>query len=145
VPIRVVVDNNIPISFILGAGPTIQLLLEHARNERFVWLTSRPIMDELTRWFERQVPTGQLHEDSVRILAWIRGTAEWTDGEPIAAGACRDPDDDKLLSCAVEGQADYVVSGDQHLSTMKEYRGVRIVTPRQLVELLDAPSDEPTA
>ena len=44
------------------------------------------------------------------------------------------PDDDFLLACAVEGKADYLVSGDEHLTALGSYRGVKIVTPREFVE-----------
>ena len=40
-----------------------------------------------------------------------------------------DPDDDKVLECAVAGNADYIVSGDSHLLDIEEYRGVEIVSP----------------
>ena len=40
-----------------------------------------------------------------------------------------DPDDDKILECAVAGNADYIVSGDSHLLDIEEYRGVEIVSP----------------
>lgn len=47
-----------------------------------------------------------------------------------------DPSDDKFLSCAVEGKADYLVSGDKHLKALKEYRGVRIVSPGAFLSIL---------
>ena len=44
-----------------------------------------------------------------------------------------DPDDDLFVTAAVEGQADYIVSGDPHLLDLGEYLGVKIVSPRELV------------
>ena len=43
-----------------------------------------------------------------------------------------DPPDDRYLECAVEGEAEYIVSGDQHLLSLGEYRGIRVLTPRVL-------------
>ena len=40
-----------------------------------------------------------------------------------------DPDDDKILECAVEGSADLIVSGDRHLTRLKSFRGIGIVRP----------------
>jgi predicted nucleic acid-binding protein len=46
-----------------------------------------------------------------------------------------DPDDDVFLECAVEANADYLVSGDeQHVQAVGEYRGVAIVSPRQFLD-----------
>lgn len=38
-----------------------------------------------------------------------------------------DPDDNRVLECAVEGKADFIVSGDQHLLRLREYAGINIV------------------
>ena len=49
---------------------------------------------------------------------------------------CRDPDDNKFLSCAVDGCCYYIVSGDKDLLTLKEYQDVKIVTVSQFFEFL---------
>ncbi len=41
---------------------------------------------------------------------------------------CRDPDDNKFISCAKDGRCLYIVSGDKDLLTLKEYQQIRIVT-----------------
>jgi len=51
-----------------------------------------------------------------------------------------DPADDRYVEAAVEGDADYLVSGDFHLLKLKEYCDVRIVTPKEFLRVLgDAP------
>ena len=47
-----------------------------------------------------------------------------------------DPADNRILECAVEGGADYIVSGDAHLTSLREYRGIGILTASQFLELL---------
>lgn len=47
-----------------------------------------------------------------------------------------DPADDRYVEAAVEGDADYLVSGDTHLLKLKEYRGVRVVTPKEFLRVL---------
>ena len=46
---------------------------------------------------------------------------------------CRDPDDDQVLDVAVNGDAEYVVTGDADLLQMDPFRGVRIVTPAEFL------------
>lgn len=54
-----------------------------------------------------------------------------------------DPDDDQYLIAAIEGRAQFVVTGDAHLLNIRQYEGVRIVTAREKREkLLLAPSSE---
>ncbi|HEX7576142.1 MAG TPA: PIN domain-containing protein [Candidatus Methanoperedens sp.] len=48
----------------------------------------------------------------------------------------KDPADDRILECAVEGEVDYLVSGNKHLLDLKEFRRIKIVTARQILEIL---------
>ncbi len=50
---------------------------------------------------------------------------------------CRDPDDDKFISCALDGACLYIVSGDKDLLTLKSYEGVRIVTVSEFFQEYD--------
>ena len=47
-----------------------------------------------------------------------------------------DPDDDVVLATALEGEAGYIVSGDRHLLRLKEFKGIKIVTVGETLELL---------
>ena len=49
-----------------------------------------------------------------------------------------DPSDNKLLECALEADAGYIVSGDHHLLDLVEFRGIKIVTSGELLNLLTA-------
>lgn len=48
----------------------------------------------------------------------------------------RDPNDDMVIACALAGRAGYVVTRDKDLLSLGLYEGVRMVTPRQLLDLL---------
>lgn len=48
---------------------------------------------------------------------------------------CRDADDDNIIACAVAAKADYLVTGDSDLLEIKDYQGVRIITPRDFEAL----------
>jgi predicted nucleic acid-binding protein len=50
---------------------------------------------------------------------------------PIEPVIKRAPDDDKILACAAVARADWIVSGDDHLLSLKRYKGIPIVTPKQ--------------
>ena len=52
-------------------------------------------------------------------------------------GNVRDNPELKVLECAQESKADYIVSGDVHLLGIKEYAGTKILTPNEFLELLD--------
>jgi uncharacterized protein len=48
---------------------------------------------------------------------------------------CRDPKDDKILELALNGEAEYIVSGDKDLLVLNPFRGIDIVTPEQFVSI----------
>ena len=48
----------------------------------------------------------------------------------------KDPKDDPVLACALKVRVDYIVSKDNHLRDLKEYRGIRIVSSQEFLELL---------
>jgi hypothetical protein len=50
--------------------------------------------------------------------------------------ASKDPDDDKYIAAAIEGRARFLVAGDSDLLDLKEYDGIRIVSPRVFLDLL---------
>jgi uncharacterized protein len=56
------------------------------------------------------------------------------------SGVATHPEDDMILATALSAQADYLVTGDRQLQALGEFRGVRIVSPRQFVMVLERPS-----
>ena len=48
-----------------------------------------------------------------------------------------DPDDDVVLASALEGEADYLVTGDKHLLLLREYHKTKIVTVKQMLALFE--------
>jgi putative PIN family toxin of toxin-antitoxin system len=47
-----------------------------------------------------------------------------------------DPDDNRVLECAVEGSAKYIISGDTHLLNLRQYKNIRIVSPDEYLAIL---------
>lgn len=54
----------------------------------------------------------------------------------VDSNACRDPHDLHVLGLAVAANADYIVSGDKDLLILKEFRGVRILSPTDFLNVL---------
>jgi len=49
---------------------------------------------------------------------------------------CRDPDDNKILKCGLEGNVDYIITGDKDLLVLKEYKKIKIVTPKEYLDIV---------
>ena len=65
------------------------------------------------------------------LMEALLSIVEVVEDMPIGAVIKRDPDDDKILACAKVAQAGWIVSGDDHLLSLRRYKGIPIVTPRQ--------------
>ena len=134
--IRIVLDTNVIVSaLVFGGVPRGVLELAEAGQCEFFY--SEPIQNEVRRVLAEKFdwPEAMLRE-ALAVL-WEMGTLVMP-GERIRAVA-DDPDDDRILECAIEAGAQVIVSGDRHLLALRRYRSVSIVTPRQFVELFLIP------
>jgi uncharacterized protein len=57
---------------------------------------------------------------------------------PEVHGIVRDPDDDKIIACAVAAGADYLVTRDKDLLTLLDYEGIVIISPEAFLHVLRA-------
>ncbi len=136
---RAVLDSNVIVSgFLAAKGPSARVL-DAVREGQLTWVTSKVILDEvrkvlaLPRIQKRYRVTPEAAET---LLLLVGESALRIRGVVQVVGKCRDPKDDAILACAVEGRAEYVVTGDEDLLTMEVYESVMIVTPRRFVEIL---------
>jgi putative PIN family toxin of toxin-antitoxin system len=74
------------------------------------------------------------------LEAWVEALALIADvvpGELVVNMVTMDPDDNIYIAAAMEGMADTIVSGDKHLLDAEKTEGIKIVTPRQFLQMLD--------
>jgi putative PIN family toxin of toxin-antitoxin system len=111
---RIVVDTNLWIRALLG-GPRTLPLLEAWREGKFLVLISRPLLDELEAITQRPRLRPRIEAAQAEtLLEQLRWQGEWV--EPTAVPPrCRDPKDHPVLSTAISGHADAIVSGDGDL------------------------------
>ena len=77
-------------------------------------------------------------EDINDLIELLTSRAIVTPGRLTIPPVCRDSDDDHILACAIEGHADYVVTGDQDLLSLERYREIPIIDPAAFAGLLAA-------
>jgi uncharacterized protein len=138
VKLRVLCDTNILVSAFIAGGPPSRVV-ESAIDGRIDLLIASPVIDELERVLTVKLGLnrGRVNEITTLLneLASSRLPPPSTTPPPITG----DPDDDLILTCAVEGSVDVLVSGDRrHLLPVGEYKGVRIVTAQTLLAELSA-------
>jgi putative PIN family toxin of toxin-antitoxin system len=67
--------------------------------------------------------------------------AEIVEPKTIPRAVPNDPDDDHVVACAIEGQADLIVSGDRDLLSLDEYQGIQVVRPMDFLRMVGGPKE----
>jgi hypothetical protein len=137
--LRAVLDTNVFVSGLMGVNSPPRQIVDAWLNGRLTLVTSLYLVDELAHVLSypkitERIPLDESEVDA--ILAALLSQAEMAPGELELPGVTRDPKDDAVVACAVEGEADYIVSGDDDLLVLNVYKDVKIVTPRQFVEIM---------
>jgi putative PIN family toxin of toxin-antitoxin system len=132
--IRAVADTNVYVSA-LHFGGLADEVLSLARRGEIALFISPQILDEIQgvliakfRWSTSKVreAIGSIEESALLVHPAER-IAEIEEDEP----------DNRVLECAVEAEAGFIISGDkQHLQRLREYRGIRILGPGEFLESL---------
>ena len=134
--IRVVLDTNILISGLLFKGK-LSRIVELWQKGKIVPIISKETFEELRTVLE--YPKFSLSRIEIKSLLEhdILPYFEVVNVSKHVEGACRDPGDDKFISCAISANADGIITGDKGLSDMKKYRSVRIVDASEFIKMFD--------
>lgn len=135
--IRVVPDTNVYVSALLWTGIPHRLL-RMAEAEELALVTTPAIMEELREVLGRpkfRLRIRTLQTSVAELMESVLSLVEVIPDLPIEPVIKRDPDDDKILACAAAAQAEWLISGDDHLLSVKLYKGIPIVTPSQFFRI----------
>jgi len=129
---RVVLDTNILISAIVFGGKP-KIILEKAIRGDIQLVLSDPILEELQGVLlgkKFRYPTHVV----VEIAQQLTSLAEIVYPEVEIVVIKNDPYDNRILECAVNGKAKYIVSGDSDLLLLKSYQNIDILTPDEFLK-----------
>lgn len=135
--IRAVLDTNLLVSYLLTNGETLSRIITHWEEGRFVYLQSPQILTELVDVLNRPRLRQYLTANPQILIDLIVTDAEFVKGELVLPGVCRDPKDDKFIACAIEGNANYIVTGDRDLLDLFCYQTVQMVRAWDFLALLE--------
>ena len=132
---RYVFDTNVIISSVLFSDSVPGQAFARCRDDGTL-LFSQALVEELNDVFRRdkfnRYVALELRERLLEALVRESELIEITE----QVKACRDPKDDRILELAVNGHASFIVTGDSDLRVLNPFRGIQIVTPAKLLDLL---------
>jgi len=128
--VKAVLDTQVILRGAASARSTVTAKIYEAWDAgRFTLLLSEPILNEI----EAVVSRPEVHRrlrmtpvDATALIELLRRRGVVVTAE-VRIVRSRDPADDKFLECAVSGNADYIVSADADLLTLREVQGIPIV------------------
>lgn len=129
---KIVIDTNVLFSGLFFGG-TPKRIIASALDGAFTVLLSEPMIEEYRRvinGFEKAKKQTKIFSDALNLLIEAANLVEPSATPKI----CRDPNDDMFIHCAVYGQADVIVTGDNDLLVLKNIGPVAILTPDAFVK-----------
>ncbi len=135
--LKVVLDTNVVISAALSVDSNPAKIFELLLLESIENYTSDEIIEEIRDVFDRPkiVKRLSLVERNFIINNFVKFSRKVNSCESINA-VQDDPDDNKFVECAVTANAHYIVSGDIHLKSLKEFQGIKILSPIEFLRIM---------
>jgi len=131
---RLTFDTNIWISSTLWKNSVSRKLLDKLIRESKEIFTTEDILEEYCKILKRDFNLSQeeIKEKAEVILSFSKVIEPLANIDVIK----EDPDDNKIVECALESRSDYIISYDHHLLKLKEYRGIKIIRPEDAYGLV---------
>ena len=126
---RIVLDTNVFISsFFWGGNP--RKIMERVIDGKDQLFICKEIIEEIKSVMFRQ-KFNVSHEFVNRFIYSIEELANFITISGSVQNVCRDSEDDKILECAFLADAGFIVTGDNDLLVLEEFRGIKIVTAHE--------------
>jgi uncharacterized protein len=137
---RAVLDSSVLVSaFLTPHGSVVRLLREPARSQYQLCLSEYILTETAETLLSKTRLRNYAYADTNvhDFIRWLLPHAEMTASLPTLRAVPNDPKDDPIIATAVAAKADYLVTGDRaHLLPIGQYEGIRIVSPREFLDIL---------
>ena len=130
--VRVVLDTNIWISALNFGGKPAQIL-KIAVKKQIRLYSSRTLFAELVGVLRKKFDYSDEKIEEVEVL--FKKRVKFREPRINLNVIKTDPSDNRVLECALETEADFIVSGDKDLLNLESFRDIRIVGPAEFFKI----------
>jgi len=127
---KVVLDTNSLVSALLWDGNEAKII-EKAEKKEIQLFISQEILEELEGVLKREKFIKRLESREYTVekaVAKIALISTLIEPNVVIDVIKEDSEDNKVLECAVSAKAKYIISGDNHLLSLRSYKGIIIFT-----------------
>lgn len=146
---RVVLDTNVVVSAFLSPSGVPAQIIEEWQRQAFEVAASEPLITEYRRalLYPGVAARHRLSADDVAdTIEDMQQLVVMVSPQETLFAVVDDPDDNRVLECAVAGDVEYIVSGDAHLLALQQFRDIQVLSPAAfLVVLRQAKQDNTQA
>ena len=138
--IRVVIDANQFVSALLKPASNPADVIRLVRERKIQLIMSPEIIEEIRAvlLYPKIVKRHRRTSEQIDLfLKKLTKVAIITQSGPNFDVIKEDPSDNKYLACAVEGGAEYLISGDRHLINLRTFRGITITDPAHFLKIVE--------
>jgi putative PIN family toxin of toxin-antitoxin system len=138
--LKAVLDTNVLVSSLLVKVGLPAQVVDAWRQQQYILVSSPDLIAEVRATLNyprlrRKYPLTD--EDVGQLINLLQHDALLVPGQAQVSGVIpADPADEMVLACAVDAEADVIVSGDLHLLALWDYQGIPILTARAFLERL---------
>lgn len=140
--IRIVIDTNILVSAILTPEGNPAKILKFVLQGKLNLIVSPAIVEEIRQVLRYPKLVKLMKKNMITLeevytfLDKMSKIAVITPGKLDIEAIPDDPSDNMVLSCAVEGDADFIISGDHHLTDLRIFQGIKIMDPAAFLKII---------
>ena len=134
-PLRIVIDSNVIVSAFLFGGPP-RRVLESVIAGRSLCFISLAILDEVRDVLQRP-KFGLTPDQALAIVEELHALCRVVTPSGTVDAIQADPDDNRVLECALAAEARFIVSGDAHLLKLGRWRDIVIQSPADFARSFD--------
>ena len=136
--LKVVLDTNIIISSAISKNGNPAKIFELLLLEKIENYTTKEIIKEIETVFNRERIRKLITlTDKEFIINTYKTFSVLISPDKKHKIVKEDKDDDKFIDCAIKAKAHYIISGDPHLTNLKEYKGIKIIKPSEFIHHLE--------
>ena len=132
---KIVLDSNIFVSSFFWKGNPRKIFDRVTNGLDELYITDK-ILQEIATVMSRE----KFHVDKNEIEDYIKIIESYSIKlfpQNIEEEISRDKDDNKILQCGLEGNVDFIISGDGDLLILKNYKSIKIVNPKEYLNIFE--------
>jgi putative PIN family toxin of toxin-antitoxin system len=132
---KVVLDTNVFISGIFWSGNYCSRIIDKWKSKKIELISSSEMIEELIKTLRGfKIPMSEEMIEEWKNL--ILNNSIFIQLSTKIYAIKDDPEDNKFLEAAINGNADFIISQDKHLLNLKEFQGIKIIKPEEAFKIM---------